>query len=60
MDAFTVAQAGIEEYFRALTALPAGSCRRQPRHHDHHPAGRHAPRSRLRRLRDSTGTTPAI
>jgi len=25
MDAFTVAQAGMEEYFRALTALPAGT-----------------------------------
>ena len=60
MDAFTVAQAGMEEYFRALTALPAGTF--PPISHDTTittlPGG--TAQVSLRRLRDSTSTTPAV
>ena len=60
MDAFTVAQAGMEEYFRALTALPAGTF--PPTSHDTTittlPGG--TAQVSLRRLRDSTSTTPAV
>jgi hypothetical protein len=60
MDAFTVAQAGMEEYFRALTALPAGTF--PPTTHDTTittlPGG--TAQVSLRRLRDSTSTTPAV
>jgi type II secretory pathway pseudopilin PulG len=60
MDAFTVAQAGMEEYFRALTALPPGTF--PPTSHDTTittlPGG--TAQVSLRRLRDSTSTTPAV
>jgi type II secretory pathway pseudopilin PulG len=60
MDAFTVAQAGMEEYFRALTALPAGTF--PPTSHDTTittlPGG--TAQVSFRRLRDSTSTTPAV
>jgi hypothetical protein len=60
MDAFTVAQAGMEEYFRALTALPPGTM--PPTSHDTTittlPGG--TVQVSLRRLRDSTSTTPVI
>jgi type II secretory pathway pseudopilin PulG len=60
MDAFTVAQAGMEEYFRALTALPPGTM--PPTSHDTTittlPGG--TAQVSMRRLRDSTSTTPVI
>ncbi len=60
MDAFTVAQAGLEEYFRALTALPPGTL--PPTSHDTTitslPGG--TAQVSFRRLRDSTATTPII
>ncbi len=60
MDAFSVAQAGMEEYFRALTALPPGTF--PPTSHDTTittlPGG--TAQISFRRLRDSTSTTPAV
>ena len=60
MDAFAVAQAGMEEYFRALTALPPGTF--PPTSHDTTittlPGG--TAQVSFRRLRDSTSTTPAV
>ena len=60
MDAFAVAQAGMEEYFRALTALPPGTL--PPISHDTTittlPGG--TAQVSFRRLRDSTATTPII
>jgi type II secretory pathway pseudopilin PulG len=60
MDAFAVAQAGMEEYFRALTALPPGTL--PPTSHDTTittlPGG--TAQISFRRLRDSTATTPII
>jgi type II secretory pathway pseudopilin PulG len=60
MDAFAVAQAGMEEYFRALTALPPGTL--PPISHDTTittlPGG--TAQVSFRRLRDSTSTTPAV
>lgn len=60
MDAFTVAQAGLEEYLRALTALPPGAF--PPASHDTTittlPGG--TAQISFRLLRDSTGTTPAV
>ena len=60
MDAFAVAQAGMEEYFRALTALPPGTL--PPISHDTTittlPGG--TAQVAFRRLRDSTSTTPAV
>jgi type II secretory pathway pseudopilin PulG len=60
MDAFAVAQAGMEEYFRALTALPPGTL--PPTSHDTTittlPGG--TAEVSFRRLRDSTSTTPAV
>jgi len=60
MDAFTVAQAGMEQYFSTLTALPPGTV--PPTSHDTTitslPGG--TAQISFRRLRDSTSTTPAI
>lgn len=60
MDAFAVAQAGMEEYFKGLTALPPGTV--PPISHDSTittlPGG--TARIAFRRLRDSTSTTPAV
>jgi type II secretory pathway pseudopilin PulG len=60
MDAFTVAQAGMEQYFSSLTALPPGTV--APTSQDTTitslPGG--TAQISFRRLRDSTSTTPAI
>ena len=60
MDAFAVAQAGVEEYFRALGALPPGTM--PPASHDTTitslPGG--TAQIAFRRLRDTTGTAPAV
>jgi type II secretory pathway pseudopilin PulG len=60
MDAFAVAQAGMEQYFSALTALPPGTV--PPTSHDTTitslPGG--TAQISFRRLRDSTSTTPAV
>ncbi|HEY7612155.1 MAG TPA: hypothetical protein VH764_04120 [Gemmatimonadales bacterium] len=60
MDAFAVAQAGMEQYLSGLTALPPGTV--PPITHDstitNLPGG--TALVSFRRLRDSTSTTPAI